>query len=326
MQKVISEYISSIEVGDPIQFKNMIMVPLIRNNDAGVEYLTLRQAQDKQLLKATEVDEDGSVDELLVINNAEMPVLLLDGEELMGAKQNRVINSTILLKEKSRTVVSVSCSEQGRWSSESDEFRDSDVVMSPNIRSAKTSSVSMNLETNNQFQSDQDEIWNEIDELSNDSDVESETGAMKDVYSSKEDQLNEYLKAFPPQPNQYGLLVLTNGKVVGFDILSQSSIYSLLSAKLVKSYAIDALRKKINMDEVNAKDKVVRFLNKAICSEMKSYESVGYGSDYRLINMTMVGSSLVVEDVPLHMAFFRSHNSEHIEPMSDIDQRRRFRM
>jgi len=134
------------------------------------------------------------------------------------------------------------------------------------------------------------------------------------------------LKAFPPQPNQYGLLVITNGVVVGFDIFSQISVYSLLSTKLVKSYAIDALRKKTKIETNDVMERVNRFLNKAIYSEIRSYESVGYGSDYRFINMTMVGSSLVVKDVPLHMAFFRSHNSEHSEPMSDIDQRRRFRM
>ena len=37
----------------------------------------------------------GSVPELKVINKAEIPILLLDGEELVGAKQNRVLNTTM---------------------------------------------------------------------------------------------------------------------------------------------------------------------------------------------------------------------------------------
>jgi hypothetical protein len=36
------------------------------------------------------------VPQLLFINDAMRPVLLLDGEELVGAKQNRVLNLTVL--------------------------------------------------------------------------------------------------------------------------------------------------------------------------------------------------------------------------------------
>ena len=39
----------------------------------------------------------GSVPELRFVNECGAPVLLLDGEELVGAKQNRIINLTILV-------------------------------------------------------------------------------------------------------------------------------------------------------------------------------------------------------------------------------------
>jgi len=56
------------------------------------------------------------VPELKVISQSDRPILLLDGEELVGAKQNRVLNTTILLREKAETNIQVSCVEQGRWS------------------------------------------------------------------------------------------------------------------------------------------------------------------------------------------------------------------
>jgi hypothetical protein len=93
----------------------------------------LKAGSGKNVLTIKEISESGSVPELKMINHSDVPVLLLDGEELSGAKQNRVLNTSILLKKKSETVIPVSCTEQGRWSYVSDRFDDSDVVMSPKI-------------------------------------------------------------------------------------------------------------------------------------------------------------------------------------------------
>ena len=49
-------------------------------------------------------------------------LLMLDGEELVGAKKNRVLNVTVLIAAQSDTVIPVSCVEQGRWSYWSQEF------------------------------------------------------------------------------------------------------------------------------------------------------------------------------------------------------------
>jgi hypothetical protein len=89
------------------------------------------------LLTIREKGEAGTVPELLVINEADSPVLLLDGEELIGVKQNRTLNTTILLKEHSRTIIPVSCTEAGRWSIVLDRFSHSDLFATPRIREKK---------------------------------------------------------------------------------------------------------------------------------------------------------------------------------------------
>ncbi len=55
------------------------------------EYLTLDEALAAKTATVTEVSESGSVPELYFQNEGDLPVLLLDGEELVGAKQNRVL-------------------------------------------------------------------------------------------------------------------------------------------------------------------------------------------------------------------------------------------
>ena len=69
-----------------------------------------------------EVDEAGTVPELVVENPLAERVLLYDGEELVGAKQNRILNVSVLVEAKSKLRIPVSCVEQGRWSRVSRHF------------------------------------------------------------------------------------------------------------------------------------------------------------------------------------------------------------
>src|SRR5688500_15682407 len=175
---------ASIQLGTAQVHRNIVVFPIISPSHAAARWLTLGEALEQQLLTVTEINHSGSVPELAVINRADRPVLLLDGEELIGAKQNRVLNTTILLKEHSETVVPVSCTEHGRWSYKSAAFADSKVLMARKVRARKSSSVSESLEGSAGYKSDQGEVWNEIAALHCSLGSTSPTGAMRDAYES----------------------------------------------------------------------------------------------------------------------------------------------
>lgn len=155
MNLEIKNYLLNIELGELQSYKKMGVIPLKTSVRPGPEYITLKEALERNQLKVKEVSHGGSVPELKVINNAEIPVLLLDGEELVGAKQNRVLNTTILLKKKSKTIIPVTCTEQGRWAYVSEEFADSNLVMSTKLRMQKSLSVSSSLRESHEYHSDQ---------------------------------------------------------------------------------------------------------------------------------------------------------------------------
>jgi len=59
----------------------------------------------------------GSVPDLLVDNRGDVRVLFLEGEELIGAKQNRILNTSVLVPAHSKIKIPVSCVEPGALAS-----------------------------------------------------------------------------------------------------------------------------------------------------------------------------------------------------------------
>ena len=113
----------SLEPGT--SYENLTVYPVHGKNGHQPVYLTLDVALEKKLIQVQEVSDRGSVPALKVTNQADQPVLFLDGEELIGSKQNRVLNLTVLIPAKSDVVIPVSCVEGGRWSYRSRAFKTS---------------------------------------------------------------------------------------------------------------------------------------------------------------------------------------------------------
>lgn len=327
MNPITNKFVSTLEFEDYQQFENMGVFPLFSPVEANINYITLPKALKEGLIRVREMDMSGSVPNLTVTNKAEIPVFLLDGEELAGAKQNRVINTSILLKEKSDTIIPVSCTEEGRWSYTSDEFYDSGILMERNMRARKSAAVSHSIKYCRTYESNQGEIWDDIKNMSYKENVHSSTSAMKDVYKKKMKDLDEYMKSFSFNPRQNGILVIINGKVAGCDLLSLSPAYEELHPKIIKSYAMDAIiqGKRKNGNGQHSYDDAVAFFDQAKRCDEEKIESVGYGWDYRFDGNNIVGSSLLHEDEVIHMSLFKTSNSDKTGNISSMSRRRRFR-
>jgi len=326
MEATVAGCLESIELEELQQFENMAVMPLVGPCSGGPRYMTLSEAMAEALITVTEVSTGGSVPELKAINGADVAVLLLDGEELAGAKQNRVLNTTILLKKNSETIIPVSCTEHGRWSYASGHFADSGVLMSPRARSRKVRAVSASLAQDRAFRSDQGQVWEDVEQLSMDAGVHAQTGAMRDVFSARKKDLDDYLKAFNCSDGQMGLLVFIGGDVVALDIVSRAGAYARLHAKFVKSYAMDALVQARNEKKEPSVEKARAFIQQVQGCEGKRHQSVGHGWDHRFRASGVVGSALVYRKTVVHAAFFRADESEQAGRISSFRHRRGFRL
>ena len=113
MQEIIKGYLEQAKIGRKQSYKNLAIFPLLSTYSLDLEYLLPDEALTEELIEVVEVDKSGSVPELKVINRSPQMILILDGEELVGAKQNRIINTTISVQGNSTTVIPVSCERHG---------------------------------------------------------------------------------------------------------------------------------------------------------------------------------------------------------------------
>ena len=123
----ITEICQNLRLGSPQQHQSLSVFPLFANANmaSSMNYMLLDAALATEAFKITEISESGTVPLLAAQNDLDQPVFLLDGDELVGAKQNRVLNLSMMLAPKSLTQIPVSCVEAGRWNRRSAKFASS---------------------------------------------------------------------------------------------------------------------------------------------------------------------------------------------------------
>jgi len=331
MENTIREYLEGLKLGRKQIYRNLGVFPLLSTYELSLEYLTLDEALPEGLIEVVELDEGGSVPELRVINRSPLMVLILDGEELVGAKQNRIVNTTILIKAKSTTVIPVSCVEHGRWSYSSARFRSERRMMSPNLRSRKAQQVNYSIRACGEFRSDQGALWDGIAEKAERMHAESATGAMASIFEKEMPSIREYVKHFRLVEAQVGAVFMINGRVAGLEAFGKHGTFKKIFGKLIESYALDA----IDWYDPEKEDKFLKsavtgFMRTSLDTSLNVQPSVGLGTDCRMESEKIAGFALVLDNALLHVSLFAKEKGNSDKPgrsrMQRYSQRRRNRV
>jgi hypothetical protein len=131
-----------IRVGAPICHETLAVFPLFSPLNSGVDFLLSDEAITAGSVNVEEVSEGGAVPYLLVTNHGNSKVLFLEGEELRGANQNRLLNTSVLVPRHRKTTIPVSCVEPGRWRYRSRQFVSGKSHSSSKLRHCLKQSVS----------------------------------------------------------------------------------------------------------------------------------------------------------------------------------------
>jgi hypothetical protein len=326
MNTTLQTTVGKLRFGAPMTFKNLTVIPLFDEIINPLGYLSLKTALENGTAIVTEVNDSGSVPELKVKNNSFMPILIIDGEELIGAKQNRIANTSILLQANSETLIPVSCTESGRWNYNSDSFSSSDSMMYASSRRAKSSRVYESMKGGHGYSANQSEVWSEVATLHASVGTHSRSSAMSDAYAQKKEDLTDFVHAFPCLQGQKGMIVMVNGEVQAADYISRTEVYADVHEKLIKSFAIESLSKSAVADKnLNGADALIdagKWLNNLPQTEESTFTPVGLGEDTRYDSPEQGAAALMYGDSVVHLSVFnKAQTSERRASRQGFGQR-----
>jgi len=324
---LIQQTLSSVEVGAPVVHGNLAAFPLFGPHVDDAGYLTLDEALARGVLVITELTQSGSVPELKVVNHGDVAVLLVDGEELVGAKQNRVLNLTVLVPPSKTTVIPVSCVEAGRWAWQGDRFAASPRAHYARGRARKLAQVTDSLRDIGEARSDQGAVWDDISVKAAALGARSETGAMADIFEHHGATVEEFVEALaaPAAPGQSGVAFALDGRLAGVDLFDAPSTCERLLPKLVRSYALDAIegRTRPNTNGSRPDAGPVRmFLGELAGAEAQAFAAVGEGEAVRLSARVVAGAALVARERVVHLEGFARVGAQASSTTGRIRRRR----
>jgi hypothetical protein len=300
----IEKALGGVTLGERTSFRNLAVFTLLAPETREPGYLTLDEAVATGRFRIIEVSGGGSVPELRATNGLDRPVLLLEGEELIGAKQNRVLNLSILVPANAALIVPVSCVEAGRWHTRSAQFAPAPRAQFARGRATKTEQVSDSLRATGLRRSDQQDVWREIHDKATRMAVRSETGAMSDIYDRHADRVEDYVAGLPPIEGQAGAVFAIAATVLGMDLFDSARTFARVGPKLVRSYALDALEAPVEGFAAPEGARAAEFLERVGAAEVQEFPAVGAGADLRLTGDSLTGAGLLADGTLVHLSAF----------------------
>jgi hypothetical protein len=300
----VLDLLQSVQVTEPQEVGNLQVFGLRCPGGDRLRYATLDEALASGALEVTEANEGGSVPTLKVSNKSESMVFLMAGEQLIGAKQNRVLNASIMVGGHTVLPIPVSCVEAGRWAYRSRSFGSHGTSSHSALRHKMSKSVTHSYRVAGRPSSDQGEVWDEVSRKLGAMGSDSPTAALNQAYEDTRVRLDDMLGRVRVPEGCCGAVFALGGKIAGVDLFDQPETLGKLWPKLLRAYAIDALEAPPATEARVSAEAVRAWLNTANAAKVEPFPSPGLGQDVRLEAPTLIGASLVVEEQPVHVELF----------------------
>lgn len=284
-------------VKEPLVRGPLALYPLFSLAPAAPAYLTGPEAERLGVLRVGEVPGGATVPELTVHNTGARPLLLVEGETLVGAKQNRTLDQSVLVPAGGVAAIPVSCVEAGRWGAPRASARS--VRHAPaDLRRVKTSTLA----NPRRAAMKQSMVWDRVARYQDDLQAASPTSALEDVVESRATDVASLVADARPAPEQCGVAVAIGGTLRGFDCFDAPTTLAAYWDALVAGYALDALG--ATEPAAPAVDAVEALVAATVGAARTPTPTTGLGTTATFAGDGVVGTQLVWEGAYVHISAF----------------------
>lgn len=233
--RAADDFYSRLSVDEPVVYGNLAIYPLSLpgGGEHLGDFLTLDEAMATGKFSIQEKEEGAEVNTLQVNNKTGKPVVLLAGEMVRGAKQDRIVSYDTVVPPGGKANLDAFCVEAGRWEVVSSNFDFKNEMAPSAVRAAA------------QGKENQSEVWSEVSKVNASCGVATETDALTASYNDPAYQakVKEYEKAFAKLADNkdvVGVVVVTEGAIKTGDVFGSHDLFKKLWPRLLTSYAMDA--------------------------------------------------------------------------------------
>jgi hypothetical protein len=304
VDEILSQALHSMEVSEPISHGLLHVFPLRGGKQEEKNISLLEDGLREGTLRVEELHEASCAPGLRVVNEGDLRVLILEGDELIGAGLHRVANSSVLVAAGSELTLPVSCVECGRWSYRSRAFSPATGRPHLTLRRLTTRSVHYSLRSGRDQWSDQRTVWRDRDHVARRYSTALPARPLRASRSHHPERLDTFEKLARELPEgTSGVVVAIGERLAVLEILADPCTFARVFRKLLSGYAFESvgLDRPYGTPEVQA---VRNFIQSAAEIAHREHQAVGAGRDVRFEGDGISGYALLGERSLLHAAAF----------------------
>ena len=298
---MISNYFSKLEAGKMQQIAGLTLFPLNATARGVLSNLkTFDELADLGFARAVEQSGGANVTSIDIENKSDYWLLLLDGEGIVGAKQNRMIQRSVIIAPHTRNSVPVNCVEQGRWSYKGrSNFDKAEFSISPKMRDIKGEFLKTK-----EVHRLQGAMWNEIDLLEKKLGANSSTKDLDEIIKSKQKVSSYEISKLVRENPCHGFLVFGSGRPF-VELFGREDLCEKFIPKSIRTWIADA----DDTSSIQSFD-AYRALNNLLLSDWSTEASV-CSEEVRICKDESNGRSILMDGDFVHGYYYLPSHTFH---------------
>jgi hypothetical protein len=289
-------WLGRLRLAEPQRAHGLEVWPLLLDGEAGEPFVLLHQALAAGTFDVLEQGQ-GVVNELTARNRGAQPVLLLEGEAIVGAKQNRAVVASVLVGAGQTVSVPVGCVQQGRWAPSWGKFESAPSHIEPTLRKSTVKEAGILGHV------DQARLWSDVAFSLQASRTRSVSQDYFEGVGSRLETAAEKSKSFESLPGQVGVITLANGGLLGLEIIGHPDSWASLGRRLLPSYLM-AAEQAPGAPVAATGNGASDWLARVAGARVTSRPSRGLGDQLALEGQGFVGAGLWHEHRAAHLVVF----------------------